>query len=273
MLRFIGIIFAVVLIALISGVAYAYVRGEQLITDGVSVHGSKALGAEVKLGGVGLDVLGGSAALSDFSIGHPEGFEPVDAFAVGRVAVDLNPMSLISDTIEIELIDIASPDIRVEPKLNGTTNLQQLQANIMAYVGPLPEAEEEAPATDMPNLIVKKFVISGAKLGFIGGDTGLGNQTLKLQDIVLTDIGVKEGGVPASDLMRLASDAIMPQVTAAMASAQGKKLISDITGGKVNVDSLKEDAATEVSKLKNKAKKKIGKKLKGLFGKKKDSDG
>ena len=85
---------------------------------------------------------------------------------------------------------------------------------------------------------------------------------MTLADIRLTDIGVKEGGIPPSDAARLAMDALVPQVTKALASQEGKKLLNKALGGKLDLDTSLEDQAKET--LEKKAKKG----LKSLFGKK-----
>lgn len=235
-----------ILLALLAGVLIVsgivvYVRGESVLRQGIVDQGQAALQAPVELSGVGLNLITGGASLSGFRIGNPEGFTADTAFAAEKMALDLQPFSLFSDVVRIESVEVRAPEIYLEPGRGGT-NLQVLQSNLNAWSGP---ADEEAEAT---NLIIDRLVISAPTLGFVGGATGLKDRTLTLADIVLEDIGVDEGGVPPAELMRLISDALMPQVQKALASEQGKALLDKALGDVLDTDRPLSDQAKEKAK-------------------------
>jgi len=59
---------------------------------------------------------------------------------------------------------------------------------------------------------------------------------------------VDEGGVPPAELMRLISDALMPQVQKALASEQGKALLDKALGDVLDTDRPLSDQAKEKAK-------------------------
>lgn len=238
MLRTLLIILGLVVVLVGGGIVYVATQGGSILRQGVEDYGPDVVGAPVTLSGVGLNVFSGSAALRGFTIGTPDGFTADKTLSVDRVAIDVDPTSLLGDTIRIREIAIDAPQIFVEPKRNGSTNLTAIQKNIEEFTGPS-TTEAEASTT---KLIIERFVLSDAVLGFVGEDLGLSDQTLELADIELTGIGVDENGVSPGEAARLMSDAIMPQIQKALLSSQGKALLNSVVGDRLDGLGIDTDA-------------------------------
>ena len=231
--RFIVIFVGVILVVLIGALGYIWVQGESLITQGVSSQGPRITGTPVRLSGVSFQPLGGKAGLKGFVLGTPEGFSADKSISVDEVSIDVAPRSLLSDTVHIRDIAVRAPEIVVEPTKRGMTNLQVIQKNIEKFTGP---SDASASSGSTKNMIVDRLHIAAPKLRFSGGEIGLSDQSLELADITLTNIGVDQNGVPPGELVRLVSEAIMPQVTKAMATDRAQRLFDDLTQGRLNID-------------------------------------
>lgn len=262
--KIIGALVALVLLVLVGSAVFVYFNGQSLLKDGVEEYGPQVTGTDISLAAVRFSPMKGEAGLGGFQIGSPEGFSAPYTMKVDSVDIALEPKSLFEDTILIKRITIDAPSFIYERGKSGT-NLDALQKNIEAFTGP--SAEGNGDTTQTPNVAIEELVIKGAQLQFISGEKGLeslglGEHSMTLADIRLTDIGVEEGGIPPSEAARLAMDALMPQVAKALASSQGKQLLQKALGDKINVDENLQDQVKET--LGEKAK--SG--LKSLFGKK-----
>ena len=92
---------------------------------------------------------------------------------------------------------------------------------------------------------------------------GVGDRSVTLADIHLTDIGAGPDGVPMSEAARLIMDALAPQVAKAVASAQGKQLL----------DKAISRGEGAVGDVKDKAEEKLKRGLGGLLGDKPKPEG
>ncbi|MBK5919831.1 hypothetical protein CCR80_02110 [Rhodothalassium salexigens] len=267
MLRFLVVFIGVIVLVVAGAVGFVWVKGESLITQGVSERGPALTGTPVRLDGVTFQPLGGTAGIRGFVVGTPEGYSADKSISVGEMSLTVAPMSLLSDTIQLADISVIEPEIVVEPSKRGLTNLQVIQKNIEKATGPAP-ADSGEPAK---NLIIERLHIAAPKLRFSGGAVGLSDQTLDLADITLTGIGVDQNGVPPAEVVRLVADALMPQVTKAMASDRAQELFDKLTKGKVDLQlggDIKQQIEDKADALKDKAKQDMTDKVRGTIDEK-----
>ncbi|RME62384.1 MAG: hypothetical protein D6782_12295 [Alphaproteobacteria bacterium] len=147
---------------------------------------------------------------------------------MGQIDIALALDSLFGNPLVIDRLALVEPTLLFEAGKGGS-NLTALQRNIAAFAKRTGSTPAAAPARDV---VIHELLINGARLT-LSGLPGVAPQAIALADIRLRDIGVREGGVPASEAARLAMDAIMPQVMQALASREGKKLLGKVTKGLV----------------------------------------
>lgn len=213
-----------ILILVVAAGAYVYLHGQGLIRDGVQSYGPRVTGSPVALGGVQVMPWSGNGRISDLRVGNPAGFSNADALSLGVVEIDLEPASLFEDPLIINTLRVSDPRLLFELGKGGS-NLKALQKNIQTFSDQLTGNSETAPAR---KVVIRELLIDNPQVVVASALGGVGEKSLNLADIALKDIGVSEGGVPASEAARLAMDAIMPQVTKALASAEGKKLLGKV---------------------------------------------
>ncbi|GAB4144583.1 MAG: hypothetical protein Tsb0016_14170 [Sphingomonadales bacterium] len=210
-----------ILALLIAAGVYVYVQGQTLIQEGVETHGPKLTGGPVAIAGVRVLPWSGNGRISGLEIGNPAGFSQANVLELREIAIDVEPASLFENTIVINSIALREPRLLYEIGKGGS-NLKALQKNIAAFAG---QPQSDAPAKQV---IIHRLLVENPEVVVTSAVGGLSDQSLKLASIELTDIGVGEGGVPPGDAARLAMDAIMPQVTRALASNEGKKLLGKL---------------------------------------------
>lgn len=234
-----------VLAALAIYIALAFFLGS-MVRAGVNGFGPKLTQTKVELGSATLSPFTGSGTLSGLVVGNPKGWSDADAFRLGKVHVEVAPMSVFKDCIVIDEISIDAPEFLYETKI-FSSNIKDLLKNIEQFTG---SKEKTAPAEDAKprKFILRKFQLTNgvARLG-----VGPAAVPVPLPPLTLEDIGVKSGGITADQLAGEIMKNVLGNIVSGTANALGQV---GSTSGAAAVEKTKEAA------------KKAGESLKKLFG-------
>ena len=161
------VLIAIPVIVIVLGVVMMLFLGN-MIAAAVPPVLSEITGTNVVLESVSLNPLTGKGTIKGFIIGNPEGFKTESAFELGEVRIDIDLMSLLSDTIVIEEIYINAPKITYE--MGMPSNIGQIQKNVEEFSGPPKEGEEpkeeeeEEDAGPGKKILIKHFLIENGKV-------------------------------------------------------------------------------------------------------------
>ena len=97
-----------------------------IVKKGVETAGPIITKVDVKLGSASISPFSGSAELRKLCVGNPPGYKTDSAIKVEDVSVSLKPMSVFSDKVVIERINIKAPEITLEGTL-GNNNLTTIE--------------------------------------------------------------------------------------------------------------------------------------------------
>lgn len=203
-----------------GGLIFVSISGEDLVRGAVEREGPKILGAEVSLAGLSLSPLSGAVRMEGLRVGNPAGYSEADAIVADEITVELKPLSLFSDVIEVERIAIAAPVIRIEPGKGGALNLQAIERHVETYTGPAPEDTAPTP------LRIARFDLTDARLVVGSGPIGFSDRSVPLPDLSLTDLGGPDGIAPG-EVARKVFAALLPKIREALASRVGAELLAD----------------------------------------------
>jgi uncharacterized protein involved in outer membrane biogenesis len=210
MMKKIGIALVIV-IALIAG-SLLWLRDnlDGLVRDAIEDYGSAMTKAKVSVGSVSIDVANGACVIREFEVGNPQGFSTPYAFRVNELTLALDPASLTENAILVKKIEIQSPEVIYE-KGERITNFDAIQKNIADYLGP-----SEQSSSDGKRLMVEEFKMQNAKAyasaAFMDGKT----VDVDLPDLIMRDVGKKEGGITPGELGQRIADAMKKQLTGAI---------------------------------------------------------
>lgn len=234
-----------IVIGLLALVVIAYIAAHfflgSLVKTGVNNVGPRVTQTDVTLVDASLSPTG-SGTLTGLAVDNPTGWTDANALYLGRVDFDVEPTSVLSDTIVINSLVIDQPELTYETRLVAS-NIADLLKNIEASLGP------SAPKPDDPNTPPKKFIVKHFKLTDGKVTIGVGPAALPvpLPSLELNDLGVNEGGLTAGQL----SVAVLRQVLA--------NVVTATTGAALQSGGTLGAGATEQLK-------KTGENLKKLFG-------
>lgn len=156
---------------------------------GIEFAGEAAFKTEVRVESVTLSPLNGKASIRGLSIANPAGYSEGPAIALGAIEATVNLGSLFDDTIEIDLLRLAQPQINYETKITRD-NLRALLANLPSRDAG--SASGDGPAGDSAKrVLLRRVEILGPQLTV---SAAVGSTQVILPDIILTDIGGEDGG-------------------------------------------------------------------------------
>lgn len=184
----------VICLLVAGGLYWLHDNLDELVAEAITEYGSAMTKARVGVEHVELKAGNGRGVIQGVFVGNPKGFKSSHALRVDRIEVVVDLGSLTSDAIVVNSLIIDKPDVIYE-KADETTNIDAIQKNIAAYLGPQKKAKPGGP-----RLIVEELTICNAtaqaSAGFMGGKT----VSVPLPDITLRNIGASRGGVTPGEL-------------------------------------------------------------------------
>jgi hypothetical protein len=170
-----------------------------LVKNEVVRVGPKITRTAVTLGAAQLFPFSGSGCLIGLTIGNPEGFTRSSALSAGRISVNVDRKSLLSDPVIVNQITVTAPLVSLEGTLTGN-NLGVLMGNIRKY-DPSSDQKSVPQHGKKRTFLVKKVLISGIRLNISASALRQNiGQTIPLDDIELHDIGSDGSGISAAEV-------------------------------------------------------------------------
>lgn len=144
----------VVVVVALGGVFYYLASNlDSILERVIESEGSSALGTEVQVDSVAVDLRGGTATINGFSVANPDGFSSEDMMRFDELHVALDLASLRSDVIRINTIRSTNPYVRFE--LQGTrSNIQAIRDRFPPSSEPPAESTGPAPVIALDDLTI-----------------------------------------------------------------------------------------------------------------------
>ncbi len=252
------IIGLVVLLAFVAGGFWLYTNFGNFAKTQTEKLASKTLGVSVKISGLDIHFKEKEIILSGLHIGNPEGFKKDEIIAVDAVKIAAD--SLSSKTLIFNEIVIDGTDINLEVTETGT-NFTALQKLIAASSAAAPQATKTE--ADDYKVVIKRLLINNAMLSPSSTLITEDMEKFIMPDISMSSIGVKEGGIPASEAIAIVTsnlgDAVLKTaLKSGYLDGLSKQMLQDM---KLQYDF----SGAVVDKVKSDFKK-AGEELKGLLG-------
>lgn len=152
-MRLIRRLLLVIVLLLLVGVLAVTLFLDPLVKTSVEAAGTHAMGVDTSLESLNLGVTSGELRMKTFKVANPEGFDTEHFMMLGDGQVELMLSSLLTDTVQVPLIELKQIDMNLEKK-GGHTNFQTILDNLSKLGGP--KDEKDPPSEEEPG---KGFVI------------------------------------------------------------------------------------------------------------------
>jgi uncharacterized protein involved in outer membrane biogenesis len=262
-----GVVVAIIIVAVIM---IASNLGP-MIQKAVNAYGPGITKTKVSLGDVDVSLFSGKAKLKDFFLGNPKGFKSPYAIKVGSIYLDIDEKSLTGDTIIIDRIEVASPDISYE-KIKGTDNFQTILNNVTSSLRGEKQAgekqqEQKEQKESGKKILIRDFVVKGGKVNLTMSLLAGKSISAPLPDIHLKDIGKKKGGASPAEAFNELFQSLYAKITSPAVTDTLNKRLKSLG---VDLNALGSGSAEQLKSVQESAKKSVGGikgKLEGLLGK------
>jgi len=269
------VILLIVLIAISGLLFFLKDNLDEIVREIIVTSVSDATETNVSLAQVKLNLKEGVGALNNYQQGNPEGFQTKYAFRFDQAELDIDVGTILDDVVIIERVFINKADIVYEFN-DGKTNFVELKKNIDRNTKKKnsdkknkPVKDQEKTASQSKTQQSKKIIIRSFEMINTEVEAAMpfaSSQTISVQlpNIKLSNIGAKENGLLADELMKVFLDAMEKDLKRAV---NFKNLVNDLE------KDLKKQIDREAEKAIKKIESELGeienikelKKLKDLF--------
>ena len=214
----IGLVVAAVAVVAVVGVLVLQ-NLDSIIKKVIEGVGSEVTGTEVRVSEVKFTLQEGRGEIYGLTIGNPPGYQSRHMFTMDEIAVQLEPASITGPVIVINEVLIDGAQLTAEQK-GTTTNVQEL-LDSMQTGGEAPPAESSGEGADV-RLMLEQFAFINSK-GEIKSPQ-LGDKSLTIPDIRVSDIGDRETGLTPSQLASAMLSNVIKQVEKAVGNYLEKQV-------------------------------------------------
>jgi uncharacterized protein involved in outer membrane biogenesis len=190
---FLGVVLLVVL--LVAGaIYYAAVNLDSIVARLIEEKGSEATQTEVRVGGVDIDLRGGTGRVASLRVANPTQFSNEPAISFREFLIRMDPMAVRADPIVIGEISVDGAEILLEQTAAGN-NLRVLQE---ALVSQSTEGDAESPG---PEVIIERFTLGESRVQVRVPQLNESRE-VTIPRMVVSDIGRASNGATASEVAR-----------------------------------------------------------------------
>jgi len=204
----------IIVVLVAGGFTYVYLNLDELVETAIETAGSRALGTQVAVGSVALNLTGGTAEIYDFTIANPQGFTQGDMLRFSELSVGLDIQNISAESIHVLSVVSRDPCVLYESR-DGMTNFDAISSRFDS-------GEPAEPAEDpgsQPRVIVDDILIENIS-GTLMDDRLPNPVEVSLGDIELQNLD----GTPAD----LASQ-VMAQILSQVGRRAAEALVSRVT--------------------------------------------
>jgi uncharacterized protein YxeA len=269
------VILLIVLIALSGLLFFLKDNLDEIVREIIVTSVSDATQTNVSLAQVKLNLKEGVGVLNNYQQGNPEGFQTKYAFRFDQAELDIDVGTILDDVVIIERVFINHADIVYEFN-DGKTNFVELKNNIdkntkkknsdqkNKSVKDQEKTSSQSKTQQNKKIIIRSFEMINTEVEAAMPFASSQTLSVQLPNIKLSNIGAKENGLLADELLIVFLDAMEKDLKRAV---NFKNLVNDLE------KDLKKQIDREAEKAIKKIESELGeienikelKKLKDLF--------
>ena len=270
-----SVILLIVLIAISGLLFFLKDNLDEIVREIIVTSVSDATQTNVSLAQVKLNLKEGVGVLNNYQQGNPEGFQTKYAFRFDQAELDIDVGTILDDVVVIERVFINHADIVYEFN-DGKTNFVELKNNIDKNTKKKNSDQKNNSVVDQKKnssqsktrqskkIIIRSFEMINTEVEAAMPFASSQTLSVQLPNIKLSNIGAKENGLLADELMKVFLDAMEKDLKRAV---NFKNLVNDLE------KDLKKQIDREAEKAIKKIESELGeienikelKKLKDLF--------
>ena len=256
---------ALVLLVLVVVVASGSIINH-LAKLGVQAGATHALGVESTVESINIRLLGGQLRMDGLNIANPEGFKGDHLMYMGKFELEIAPLSIFTDTIEVNKFELDGLDLIVEQQIGGS-NISVITDNLRRFASdtesdPAAEDKEKGKKVSVDTITIRNVT---AHFHLLPGLQAVGPLTVNVPVIELTDVtSDNASGVAVAELVRRIIRAIIAAVLEKAEGVIPGDLTNDLSNQINRMTDVMGEKATKILEGADGAIDKVGGFLKGI---------
>lgn len=230
------VILLIVLIAASGLLFFLKDNLDEIVREIIVTSVSDATQTNVSLAQVKLNLKEGVGVLNNYQQGNPEGFQTKYAFRFDQAELDIDVGTILDDVVIIERVFINHADIVYEFN-DGKTNFVELKKNIDKNTKKKNSDQKNKPVEDQEKtssqsktqqskkIIIRSFEMINTEVEAAMPFASSQTLSVQLPNIKLSNIGAKENGLLADELLKVFLDAMEKDLKRAV---NFKNLVNDL---------------------------------------------
>jgi len=231
-----SVILLIVLIAISGLLFFLKDNLDEIVREIIVTSVSDATQTNVSLAQVKLNLKEGVGVLNNYQQGNPKGFQTKYAFRFDQAELDIDVGSILDDVVIIERVFINHADIVYEFN-DEKTNFVELKKNIDKNTKKKNSGQKNKPVEDKEKtssqsktqqskkIIIRSFEMINTEVEAAMPFASSQTLSVQLPNIKLSNIGAKENGLLADELMKVFLDAMEKDLKRAV---NFKNLVNDL---------------------------------------------
>ena len=216
----------VILIAGI-GIWQLFANLDSIVAGIIESAGTEAVGTDVSVSKVTLDLKGGKAAISGLTIRNPKGYQDKYIFAMDDIGVDIDISTLTKNPIVINEILVRQPKVFFELDKNNVSNMDTLTKNMKSKGSTEKKPDEAKSDSEEIKLIIKKFRFDGGNLSVKSAAAPDKDIEQKLPVIAMNNLGAAKGGATGKEIATEIMTKLVSQVVKSALKAGVNKAVEE----------------------------------------------
>ncbi len=198
------------------GVWQLFANLDAIVAGIIQSAGTEAVGTDVRVSSVKLDLKNGKATISGLTIRNPKGYTDKYIFSMDDISVGIDVSSLNKNPIVINEILVRQPKVIYELNKDNVSNMDALLKNMKSKESSDKKPAETNESGEEIKLIIKKFRFDGGDLVIKTAAAPDKNIEQKLPVIAMNNIGASKGGATVNEI---ATELVKKVVSQAVKSA------------------------------------------------------
>ena len=207
-----GLIGFVIVVA--AGIWILSLSVDSIVKSAIEDRGSQMTGTTVTVDQVSISPFSGEGTIRGLRVANPEGYGTDHAIVIDDFYISLDLFSVFSDEILIHEIRISNPSIYVEQKL-PENNLRMILNSIRDH------AEEHPSDVDM---FVAYFLMQDGAVDLYTEVGGERSARVEMSEVELHDIGTKDTGQAAEQVITVIAEQVTRQALQAAAQSGAEQI-------------------------------------------------
>ena len=207
----------------------------------ITSAGSSTLGVSTSLDSINIGLFSGHSSIDGLEVANPKGFDG-DFLDLSEGVLDVNLSTLLGDVIEVKQVSLDGLKVEFLQKLGGS-NVSQILDNVKKSTDSTPDkkpAADKASSDSSRKFVIDELKVTNVKVSIAVEplSSATAPSTVAINQILIKDIGKKEGGADLDQLMAIVVQAVVDAVIKAAPSEIPSIMMQGIEGGLSNLTSF-----------------------------------